>query len=909
MALPNPLAILFTEIVTDLKKLWTVLLPQLTVDRSLAKAFHLSPNPIAITVLTDDRFVEVNDSFLTFFGYSREQVIGYTSGQLNIWAQPGDRGIVSQILQSEGRISNQEFEFRTQTGQIKTALFSADLIEIEQKVCLLGTIQDITERKQAEAELQYREEALRTSEALYRDLLQTANCIIMRWGADGKIRFINDFGQQLFGYQSDEIVGQTLMETIVPEVDTTGVSLQSMVQDILQSPEQYLVNENENICRNGERVWILWTNKPFLNAQGQLIEILSVGTDVTERKQAEAALYCSRERFRTLVDKVPGAVYRSVCNTDWTLEFISDAISDITGYPASDYLKAHGRRLISAIHPDDQQRVQQDFQAAMAAQQHFQLEYRMCHADGNIRWIYEDGGFSQEGDTLWQDGVLFDVTEQHQAEVALKQAKDIAEVANRAKSEFLANMSHELRTPLNAILGFSQLMTHDVSLSQDHRKNLSIINRSGEHLLELINDILEMSKIEAGRTTFNENAFDLYRLLDTLEEMLALRAQSKGLQISFERDLSSPQFITTDEGKLRQVLINLLSNAIKFTQVGKVTVRVTTLSSVHRLQFEVEDTGPGIATHEIEKLFEAFGQTETGRKSQQGTGLGLPISRKFVQLMGGDISVSSVLGQGTLFRFEIEIGVAQSTDIKRLEPTKRVIGLASNQPTYRILVVEDRLENRLLLVRLLVPLGFEVREAVNGQEALDLLEEWSPHLIWMDMQMPVMDGYEATRRIRGRENAVGETIIIALTASALETDREIVLEAGCDDFVRKPFKEQLLFDKMSQYLGVKYCYESQANITEAAESKQDNLSEASPIIELTLEALQVMPANWITQLHQAAVSGDDFLIGELVQEIPQPHSALANSLINLVDDVRLDIISDLTEPFTASNSDSDSTSG
>ena len=857
----------------------------------LAKAFYLSPNPIVISKLDSGKLIEVNDSFLQFFSYNRGDVIGRTTTELSIWRNPEERAQILGLLNSQGSIRGKEVEMRARTGQIKAVLFSVEPIEIEQQHCLLCTIQDITERKRAESALQSQDISLKKSEAKYRNLLHTANCIIVRTNRDGRVRFMNDFGQRFFGYTNDEILGRNLLETIVPAEDATGIDQEGMIAELLKSPDQYVLNENENICRNGERVWVLWANEPILNEQGQLREILSVGTDVTVRKRTEIELYRSERRFRTLVDKVPGAVYRCQGNTDWTIEFISDAIVSITGYAASDYLPPNNRSLNNSIHPDDQTWLQQVFTTILAEQKHFHLEYRIVHADGSVHWIYEEGDFSREDDQLWQDGVLFDITQSKIDAAALQQVKEQAEVANQAKSEFLASMSHELRTPLNSILGFTQLMSRDVDLHPEHRNHLRIINRSGEHLLELINDVLEMSKIEAGRITFNESDFDLYRLLDTLEEMLRFKAKAKGLQLRFERAPTVPQYVIADEGKLRQVLINLLGNAIKFTERGTVVLRLRAdifddSQEKRLLNFEIEDTGPGIAVHEMDKLFEAFGQTDTGRKAQHGTGLGLPISRKFVRLMGGDITASSQLGYGAVFRFNIQVGLgtaSDSVDLIRL-PNQRVIGLAPNQLPCRILVVEDRSENRLLLMQLLTPLGFEVREAVDGQEAVKIWQQWSPHLIWMDIQMPVMDGYEATQHIRKLETQNHKTKIIALTASAMETDREAVLAAGCDGFLRKPFKEEVLLEIIAQHLGVTYCYTEESEII-----ANDHSNVLSP------ESFQVMSADWINQLQQAAISGDDALVTQLVQKIPAEHHALTRQLMTLVDDFRFDVISDLTQ--------------
>ncbi len=481
----------------------------------------------------------------------------------------------------------------------------------------------------------------------------------------------------------------------------------------------------------------------------------------------------------------------------------------------------------------------------------------------------------------------------------LQKSKEIAEVANRAKSEFLANMSHELRTPLNAILGFSQLMNREQSLSNQQQENLGIINRSGEHLLSLINDVLDLAKIESGKMTLYPTDFDLYALLDLIEEMLALRAESKGIKLTIDRDINLPRYINTDDKKLRQVLINLLGNAIKFTVEGNVILRVreqennlvavktfheTSLDSTpHTLIFEIEDTGMGITPSEIDSLFEAFVQTETGRQSQQGTGLGLPISKKFVELMGGEIAVSSELGKGSIFKFNIQAKVSEASKIEKQKATQRVIGLEPNQSEYRILIVDDRWENRQLLLKLLQPIGFAVKEASNGKEAVEMWQSWQPNLIWMDMRMPVLNGYEATQQIKSHIQGQA-TAILALTASTLEEEKAVVLSAGCDDFVRKPFREEAIFEKMSQYLGVRYIYES---------LDIENNLEVISIDKLTTEALSVMPDDWLRELAEAAELTNELLIEELLFQVPQEHQALAKSIQQEVENFDFDRIMNL----------------
>ncbi|MBE9117887.1 response regulator [Lusitaniella coriacea LEGE 07157] len=479
----------------------------------------------------------------------------------------------------------------------------------------------------------------------------------------------------------------------------------------------------------------------------------------------------------------------------------------------------------------------------------------------------------------------------------LQHTKEKAEAANRAKSEFLANMSHELRTPLNAILGFTQIILRGDTSPQEQRNYIEIVNRSGEHLLSLINDILAMSKIEAGKIVLNPSNFDLYRLLDTLEEMFRLKTQAKSLQLLFERAPDIPQYLKTDESKLRQVLINLLSNAIKFTQEGGIALRVGLSNSEHRdasiepseieLVFEVEDTGAGINSDEITHLFEAFSQTESGLQSNEGTGLGLPISQKFVELMGGEMTVQSTPDYGSLFRFNIKAARASLQDIEKTHPQGKVIGIEQREIIPRILIVEDKPVNRQLLTKLLTTVGLDVREANNGKEGIELWESWKPHLIWMDMRMPVMDGYEATRRIKAHPQGK-KTIIVALTASALEEERAEILETGCDDFVRKPFREAEIFNTMATHLNLSYIYQE--------DSKKGSPQESKETLQRPLEKqLQQMPSEWIEELKQAAIKGLDDEILQLIEKIPEDNGSLAETLRDWTNDFDFDAILDLND--------------
>lgn len=481
---------------------------------------------------------------------------------------------------------------------------------------------------------------------------------------------------------------------------------------------------------------------------------------------------------------------------------------------------------------------------------------------------------------------------QRTAELAI--AKEKAEVANVAKSNFISNMSHELRSPLNAIIGFSQIMLRTKNLPKEQYENAGIIHRSGDYLLTLINNILDFSKIEAGKTTLNLTNVDFYQLLNDLEDMLHLRAANKGLELIVVRSDYLPRYIYADGVKLRQILLNLLGNAIKFTAQGHVILTINAITQENNLhyilKFSICDTGTGIAADELNKLFEAFAQTSSGREAQEGTGLGLVISRQFVRLMGGDIRVTSELGKGTCFYFDIQAQLGKEISKHNLLDERQIIGLVTNQPTYKILIVDDKDINRQLMYKLLVPLGFDLKEASNGQEAIAVWDEWQPHLIWMDMRMPVMDGYEATRFIKSTTKG-NATAIIALTASVLEEEKAITLSAGCDDFIRKPFRESVIFDALTKHLGVQFVY---------AGTNTDILNHAESV--LTSRHFQVMPHEWLVKLSDAVLEANSEQVLALLQAIPETEGFLLKNLTQKVRKFQFEQILDLIEPIISDNS-------
>lgn len=511
--------------------------------------------------------------------------------------------------------------------------------------------------------------------------------------------------------------------------------------------------------------------------------------------------------------------------------------------------------------------------------------------------VYEDITERQKSKAVLTDynQVLKQQVEERTAE--LMAAKEAAEIASRAKSRFLANMSHELRTPLNAILGFTHLIGSHPTLPPECREQTEIIRRSGHHLLILINEVLDLAKIESGRMSVTATRFDLYRLLDDVKSMFYFKAQEKGLQLSVDYAPQVPRYLQTDEMKLRQVLINLLGNAMKFTQTGWVALGVrrciqdqeseTVLDNqagvISRipgniLAFEVRDTGPGIALEDIDRLFDAFVQTHSGSNCCEGTGLGLPIARKFVQLMGGEITLESEVGRGSCFT--VYLPVQEVSEIPEVTPqtAPRPVALAPNEPRYRIAIVDDQVDNRQLLLALLSPLGFELREATNGEEAIALWLAWHPHLIFMDMQMPVLDGYQATQRIK-ELSCDRAPVIIAITASILASETADILSAGSDDWIRKPFPESAIFETIQNYLGVQFIYE---------EKSHPELYRFMPPILLNSALLCDLPAGILEELERAVVCIDVGAMNQTIAQIalypPEENAAVAEALKQWVDE-------------------------
>jgi len=631
---------------------------------------------------------------------------------------------------------------------------------------------------------------------------------------------------------------------------------------------------------------------------------------IVQQRRVESALRDSEERFRTLVHQAPLPV--AICDPDGRMRLVNDRFVETFGYSIEEIPNIDAWWKLVNPEAESSERAinkwRDEFAKVLKEHTTFVQEYYITCKDHSRRMVEVYANMIGHQIIF----IFYDITERKQAEEEIRlnrdhleeivvertkvvkaqnaqlvadnmarwklqkeliKAKKVAEQASRAKSAFLASMSHEIRTPMNTILGFSQLILNDADLPERHREQIETINRSGEHLLALIDEVLEISKIEAGQATLSAHSFDLKVFLHDIEAMFRLMAEKKDLEFVVNYSGQIPPSIVCDEGKLRQVFINLLGNAIKFTEKGKVELRVQCEPDQGKgahLYVEVEDTGPGIAPEEVFKLFQHFQQTQSGRASGGGTGLGLAISQEYVRLMGGEISVTSRRGEGSTFRFFIDITEAYGMSTDRTE-TRHVIGLEGDQEGIRVLIVDDQADNRTLLHALLEPMGFDVRMVADGDTALSEFAEWHPRLILMDIRLPGPDGNTVIRTIRQRPD--GEEVkIIGLTASPFDEHRQETISAGADDFLGKPFRQPILLEKMGKLLELRYRY-SESTPAARPHPEDEEL--------VTAEALDRLPYEIIDQLRRATISGDFDRVAELAAEISAIDANLGRGLLSI----------------------------
>ena len=622
---------------------------------------------------------------------------------------------------------------------------------------------------------------------------------------------------------------------------------------------------------------------------------------LTAKEQTEAALEELQEgeaRLDHILESARMAVWEYNLQTQETLA--TDMFPKMLGYEPNqilvdseskwrEYRVGHKSLAAQLLHEGDKQRYGEALAEMLGGKDHFEVEYRLRRADGEWIWIRDHGRivkYDKEGKPHLAYGVCADINDLKKLQIELIQAKEAAEAANRAKSTFLTNMSHELRTPLNTILGNTQILTRQKSLEDRELLGIEAISKSGDHLLDLINSILEMSRIEAGQSVVTPSQFSVDSLISDIEMMFSERVQQKGLKLSLEKESSLNDYIEADRGKINQILINLMSNAVRYTPSGSIFLRhqvVLNPGDKPRLVIEVEDTGPGIGPDNLEKIFEPFTYGDTGIVNQTGTGLGLAISSQFVDLMGGDLIVESKLGEGSTFRLEIPVSVAQEDSVLQVPTESRtIIGIEGEQLEYRILVVDDLDANRDVLVRMLQPVGFKIREATGGQEAIKTFATWSPHLVLMDIRMPEVDGLEAIRTIKSTKKG-RNTPIIGISASVFEDDRATVLKSGADDFLPKPFKENELFIKIGTCLGINYLFDEDTS----------NKVDPSDTFSSIHESIADLPEDFLGAIRETVKGGYMDRMRELIETEADINPELAKHLLKLAHNFDYDSLSNL----------------
>jgi PAS domain S-box-containing protein len=767
------------------------------LDTIPQKVFYKDLNSVYITV---------NPTFAKDFGLTPETMVGKTDKEL-LPAELAERFRSGDQRVMWSEMPEEADEPYLRHGEERIVHMVRVPVRDDGRVTgVLGIFWDITDQKRIGA-------ALRENEEKYRSLFETApDAVFIIDRQNGRIIDANHAACELYGYDADEL----------RRLPASGISAEP--DDSLRTIEDgvRLVPLRLHRKKDGTVFPVELTGN-VLKQSGRDIQVVFV-RDITVRRRTEQELQEHREhledlvkertaellrekRFNeTLIDSLPGIFY--VVGGDGRLVRWNRNLEAVTGRTGEDLARCS---LFDIVAPEDRTLVSLRIKEVLSSGTGLVAEVSLLARDDHRIPHYITGERTWLGDAPYLLGVGIDITARRQAEAALSEAKHVAEAASRAKSVFLANMSHEIRTPMNAILGFTQLLQRDPVATPQQLQRFDTISRSGEHLLGLINDVLEMSKIESGRIVLNPTPFDLFALLDDVEMMFHEPATIRHLEFLVERAASLPPHVETDEGKLRQILINLLGNAVKFTEKGKVVLRMRTtvaLGGGLQLVAEVEDSGPGIAKEEIGRLFQPFAQASAGLRSGAGTGLGLAISREFARMMGGELSVTSQPGKGSVFRLEIPLRPVSPIEVRRRRG--RVIGLQPGQPSCRVLVADDREENREVLARMLESAGFEVRQVENGQEAIHLFAAWHPRIILMDMRMPGMDGAEAIRRIRAMRGG-SDVKIVTITASAFEEDRRMAMDAGADAFIAKPFQETDLFAKIGALARVKYLHSGPAS--------------------------------------------------------------------------------------------------
>jgi PAS domain S-box-containing protein len=639
---------------------------------------------------------------------------------------------------------------------------------------------------------------------------------IMEFDLSGKILSANQIYLDLVGYSWEELKDKNHSIFVDPD-DLESLENQEFWNKLRNG--EFISGVFKRRTKTGERVWIQGNYNPILDENGKTNKIFKIAIDVTENKKIMRRLIESEETLKQLLESMPLGVF--VSDTSGQPTYINQAGIALLGRGVEPQAKKEDLNKIyqiyisdtNELYPHDQLPIVQAVKGKKSMVKDIEI-----HQEDRIIPLQVWGNplFDQEGKVSHGVAIIADISERLTSEHTLQKAFAEAEKANQSKSQFLANMSHEIRTPLNAILGCTQLLQRTIFLPPQQARYLEIILNSGDHLLTLINEILDLSKIEAGKSILQSSICNLSEFVQNLQKLFQNQIDDKPhLNLDFEIAANIPEWIWIDNNKLRQIFINLISNAIKFTKQGTITLRMNAKPGQNAqsviLNCEVEDPGLGISSEDQAKLFQPFQQTQSGLNSGSGTGLGLALSAKIIQLMGGEIGVKSEVGKGTCFHFSLPVTLSdQALANKEQDKTqfKYVQKLAPHQQDWRVLVVDDNATNRLILKDFLSEVGFIVKEASNGQEALQEFVNWNPQIILMDISMPIMNGYQATKSIKATPSGKN-CIIISISASIIENSTNNSLESVADANLCKPIKESELLALLSEKCGIQYTFTDQ----------------------------------------------------------------------------------------------------
>ncbi len=793
------------------------------------KSFQLNPAVMMISNANDGRIIEVNPAFTRATGYTREEAVGRSTLDLRIWVDMKQRNEMFAQLRRNGVIRDTESQLRHKRGRTLTLVINADPIELGGQQCLLTVGMDITERRRRE---QVQAATFRISQlvlaggdlsALFAEvhriiaeLMPARNFYVARLSADGRTLSFPYFVDEHVTPPKPRPLGNGFTEYVLHTGKPARIT-RAELPDLLRARGAYQPVDRPAAQRigvpllsDGRAIGVI-ALQDYDNASAyedddvQLLNFVAEQTAAAlRRREAETALARAEERYRGIFENAVEGLYLS--SPEGRFLSANPALAHMLGYATPAEMLAAVQDIRRNLYVRSDRR--DDFFAAVHPHDQINdFESEVFRADGSHLWISESVRVvrNAQGAIDHFEGVAIDITARREAARALEAAKEAADAASRAKSYFLASVSHELRTPLNGILGYTQILRRDPSLGERQREGVGVIHESADHLLALINDVLDLSKIEAGRIELHPADFDLPEFAAGVERAFMPRAKEKSILFESAVALDLPRWVRGDEQRLRQIVFNLVSNAVKFTKAGGVVFSVQRVDA-EGIRFSVSDTGPGIAAEDLGKLFEPFSQVgNKATAAATGTGLGLAISRSLVERMNGRLNVESKPGWGSRFWFDVTLPVASAAAPTPASAARRVVGYDGRRR--RILVVDDNAANRSVMVDMLAPLGFEVAEAADGERALAEAQRFKPDLVLMDLRLPgKIDGLEATRRLRASEaldpGTHGRTPIIAVSASAYDFDRTECFTAGCDDFLAKPFREEALWAIVARSLAL-----------------------------------------------------------------------------------------------------------